>query len=278
MRRLLIAAGLLATLVLWPVTAPPLAQDNPPTQGIDKIEVDVALVLAVDISYSMDLEELALQRSGYIQALKSPEVAKAIDRGLIGKIAVMYFEWAGANVQHVVVPWTIIDGPQSAAAFAEKLAEAPTRRGRKTSIAAALDASVAFIESAPVRPMKKVIDVSGDGPNNDGRFVTQARDDALAKGIGINGLPLTLRPTGYLDIDNLDRYYKDCVIGGPGAFLIPVKSPGNFIEAVRNKLVLEISLVPEQLPARVQFAQAQGAQRPSDCLIGERQWRERWGN
>jgi hypothetical protein len=190
----------------------------------------------------------------------------------------MYFEWAGANVQHVVVPWTIIDGPQTASAFAEKLVEAPTRRGRKTSIAAAIDASVAFIEQAPVRAMKKVIDVSGDGPNNDGRFVTQARDDALAKGIGINGLPLTLKPSGYLDIDNLDRYYKDCVIGGPGAFLIPVKDPGNFIEAVRNKLVLEISRVPQHVPPAVSFAQAQGVPRPTDCMIGERQWRERWGN
>jgi Protein of unknown function (DUF1194) len=278
MRRLLIALLFLTGLAFVPSAPPLLAQDKAPQASAALTEVDVALVLAVDISYSMDLEELALQRNGYIQALKSPEVAKAIDRGLIGKIAVMYFEWAGANVQHVVVPWTIIDGPQAASAFAEKLVEAPTRRGRKTSIAAAIDASVAFIEQAPVRAMKKVIDVSGDGPNNDGRFVTQSRDDALAKGIGINGLPLTLKPSGYLDIDNLDRYYKDCVIGGPGAFLIPVKDPGNFIEAVRNKLVLEISRVPQDIAPTVLFAQTQGTTRPTDCMIGERQWRERWGN
>lgn len=271
MRRILLVCTTLLLMLLGAGSVPPRAQEP-------KTEVDVALVLAVDISFSMDLDELALQRNGYIQALKSTEVMKAIERGAIGKIGVIYFEWAGMNVQHVVVPWTIIDSPETASAFAEKLAEAPTRRGRRTSIAGAIDASVALLEDAPLRPLKKVIDISGDGPNNDGRVVTRARDDALAKGIGINGLPLTLKPTGYLDIDNLDRYYKDCVIGGPGAFLIPVKDPAQFVEAVRNKLVLEISSLPEDITPRVQLAQAQGAARPSDCMVGERQWRERWGN
>jgi hypothetical protein len=253
-----------------------------PAQGE---EVDVALVLAVDISFSMDLDELALQRNGYIQALKSPEVIKAIERGAIGKIAVTYFEWAGNTVQHIVLPWTVIDGSASAVALAEKLAEAPTRRGRRTSISGAIDTSMKLFDEAKVKPLKRVIDISGDGPNNDGRHVTLARDEALAKGININGLPVMLKTGGYMDIDNLDKYYEECVIGGPGAFVIAIRTPEQFTEAVRTKLVLEISgLQPE--PPQIMLAQSGPSQSsapparamPFNCTVGERQWRERWGN
>jgi Protein of unknown function (DUF1194) len=254
-------------------------------QSTGSEEVDVALVLAVDISFSMDLDELALQRNGYIQALKSPEVIKAIERGAIGKIAITYFEWAGTTVQHVVLPWTVVDGAASAIALAEKLAEAPTRRGRRTSISGAIDTSMRLFDEATVKPLKRVIDISGDGPNNDGRHVTLARDEALAKGININGLPVMLKTGGYMDLDNLDKYYEECVIGGPGAFVIAIRKPEQFTEAVRTKLVLEISgLQPEQ--PKVVLAQSgpsQSASPPSrgtalNCTIGERQWRERWGN
>ncbi len=133
-------------------------------------EVDVALVLAVDVSFSMDLDELALQRNGYIEAFRSKPLHDAIAKGAIGKIAVTYFEWAGGHFQHVVKPWTIIDTPASAIAFAEELGEAQTRRGRRTSISAAIDTAVQLLEQANVTPMRKVIDISGTGPTmTDGR-------------------------------------------------------------------------------------------------------------
>jgi Protein of unknown function (DUF1194) len=286
MLRYMSASILALALILVP---PPLTAQAPE-------EVDVALVLAVDISFSMDLDELALQRNGYVQALKSPEVIRAIERGAIGKIAVAYFEWAGNTIQHNILPWTVIDGAASATAFAEKLAEAPTRRGRRTSISGAIDTSMKLFDEANVRPLKRVIDISGDGPNNDGRMVTIARDEALAKGVNINGLPVMLKTSSYMDLENLDKYYEECVIGGPGAFVIPIRAPAQFTEAVRTKLVLEISgLQPE--PARIMLAQSgqaqsgqaqsrqvQSGQAPSvrpvpfNCAVGERQWRERWGN
>ncbi len=258
---------------------------NLTAQSTGSEEVDVALVLAVDISFSMDLDELALQRNGYVQALKSPDVIRAIERGAIGKIAVTYFEWAGTTVQHIVLPWTVLDGASSAIAFAEKLAEAPTRRGRRTSISGAIDTSTRLFDEATVKPLKRVIDISGDGPNNDGRHVTLARDEALAKGININGLPVMLKTGGYMDLDNLDKYYEECVIGGPGAFVIAIRRPEQFAEAVRTKLVLEISGVQPE-PPKVMLAQSGSPQTspaparamPFNCTVGERQWRERWGN
>jgi hypothetical protein len=271
MRRCFVIGSAVA-LALF-IVPPPLTAQSPE-------EVDVALVLAVDISFSMDLDELALQRNGYIQALKSPDVIRAIERGAIGKIAVTYFEWAGTSVQHVVLPWTVIDGASSAIALAEKLAEAPTRRGRRTSISGAIDTSMKLFDEAGVKPLKRVIDISGDGPNNDGRIVTLARDEALAKGININGLPVMLKTSGYMDLDNLDKYYEECVIGGPGAFVIPIRRPEQFAEAVRTKLVLEISgLTPEQ--PKIMLAQSGAAPTKPvafNCTAGERQWRERWGN
>lgn len=237
-------------------------------------EVDVALVLAVDVSYSMDLDELALQRNGYIEAFRSRELHDAIAKGAIGKIAVTYFEWAGGDFQHIVRPWKVIDGPAAAAAFAEELGEAPTRRGRRTSISAAIDLGVSLIEQSNVSAMRKVIDISGDGANNDGRAVTTARDEAGAKGIAINGLPVMLKQASYFDIDNLDVYYKDCVVTGLGAFVIPIRERHQFADATRTKLVREIAEVPPEATV----SKAQNAGSTSSCLAGERQWRDRMGN
>ena len=170
-------------------------------------------------------------------------------------------------------PWKIIDGPATAIAFAEELGEAPTRRGRRTSISAAIDLSVRLLEEANVTAARRVIDISGDGANNDGRPVTAARDEAGAKGIAINGLPVMLKQAGYFDIDNLDIYYKDCVVTGIGAFVIPIREKHQFVDATRNKLVREIAEAPPE--ATVQKAQAST---PASCLAGERQWRERMGN
>jgi hypothetical protein len=260
----LTAAGLLTGMA-------PKAQQAAPAE-----EVDVALVLALDVSYSMDIDELALQRNGYIEAFRSKELHNAIAKGAVGKIAVTYFEWAGGDFQHIVKSWTIIDTPQSALAFAEELGEAPTRRGRRTSISGAIDLGVALLEKSNVTAMRKVIDISGDGANNDGRPVTAARDDAAAKGININGLPIMLKQASYFDIDNLDVYYKDCVVTGIGAFVIPIRERHQFVDATRTKLVREIAEMPGHREALIQKAQSTG-QNPS-CLAGERQWRDRMGN
>jgi hypothetical protein len=234
-------------------------------------EVDVALVLAVDISFSMDMEEQALQREGFVKAFRSPEVQDAIDRGLIGKIAVTYFEWAGAADQHVVIPWTLIDSPAAAVAFADDLEARQIRRARRTSISGAIDMSLRLLDESGVVPMREVIDIAGDGPNNEGRPVTLARDEALARGVTINGLPIMLKRPGYLDIADLDQYYVDCVIGGPGAFVIPVRERVQFPDAIRQKIIMEIANLTPERPL-VHRAQSRET---SDCMIGEWQWRQR---
>lgn len=251
--------------------SPPRFADRSPSA----VPVDVELVIAVDVSYSMDPEEQALQREGYTQALTSGEFLRALREGANGKIAVTYFEWAGANDQKIVMPWRLIDGPEAADAVAAEIARAPYRRASRTSISGALRFAKPLFDNSGYRGLRRVIDVSGDGANNSGPLVVQTRDDVLASGITINGLPIMLKRASYatLDIEQLDIYYEDCVIGGPGAFVIPIREREKFIEATRTKLVLEIAgRQPEQ---RVIPASAQ-APRVS-CTVGERMWQERWG-
>ena len=242
-------------------------------------EVDVALVLAVDISHSMDTDEQELQRSGYMTAITSPEVMSAIRSGLTGKIAVSYLEWAGSASQSILVDWQIIATPQDAENFASILGEAPIRRAYRTAIGDALLFSAQQFDTLPVAAMKKVIDISGDGPNNQGTYAPIARDEVVARGIVINGLPLKLklRTDGWGDMENLDVYYQTCVIGGPGAFVIPVRGAERFAEAIRRKLVLEIAGTP---PAPAASPGALRVQRVSTsidplCLEGERRWQQR---
>ncbi len=238
------------------------------------IPVDVELVIAVDVSYSMDPDEQALQREGYVLALTSKEFLQALRQGAHGKIAVTYFEWAGQSDQKILMPWRVIDGPESADAVAAEIARAPYRRASRTSISGALRFAKPLFDDSGYKGLRRVIDVSGDGANNAGPLVEITRDDVLAAGITINGLPIMLkRPyTGTMDIENLDEYYEDCVIGGPGAFVIPIREREKFIEATRTKLVLEVAgrqpdpqIVPTASRARV------------SCTIGERLWQERWG-
>jgi hypothetical protein len=238
--------------------------------------VDVELVLAVDVSYSMDPEEQALQREGYIAAITSPEFMRALREGMHAKVAMTYFEWAGSHHTQVIVPWRVIDGPETADAFAADIARARYTRASRTSVSTALLYGASLFDNSGFRGLRRVIDVSGDGVNNNGPLVTMARDDVLAKGITINGLPIILKRsmTSSFDIDNLDLYYEDCVIGGPGSFVIPIRARDQFKEAIRTKLVLEIaSIVPNEAVIPV----AARAPRVS-CTIGEQIWRERWGN
>ncbi len=219
-------------------------------------EVDVALVLAVDVSRSMDPDEQELQRQGFVEAFRSPLVHDAVRGGMLGRIIVTYMEWSGASDQKVVVPWTVIDGPGSANAFSDRLAEAPIGRIFQTSISGAIDFSSRLLDETGVEPLRKVIDVSGDGPNSSGRTPTLARDEAVAKGITINGLPIMLkRPTGFGDMENLDQYYRDCVIGGAGAFLVPVRERQHFADAIKTKILREIVGLPPE--PTIQHAQAE---------------------
>jgi hypothetical protein len=235
-------------------------------------EVDLALVLAVDVSLSMEPDEQELQRQGFIEAFLSSEVHEAIRDGMLGRIAVVYVEWAGASHQEVVVPWTVIETPADGVEFALRLSQSPITRVGYTSISGAIDFSLGQLRESGVAPVRRVIDISGDGANNQGRRVTLARDEALAQGLTINGLPLMLkRPESLWDIEDLDLYFRDCVIGGPGAFMIPVRARQQFAEAIRAKIVREIAAQPQ---AVVQAAQGNPL---TNCLAGEIR-RQQMGN
>jgi Protein of unknown function (DUF1194) len=237
--------------------------------------VDVELILAVDVSYSMDMDELAIQREGYAQAIVSREFLQALKSLPIGKIAVTYFEWAASSDQKIIIPWRLIDGPETADAVANEIMKTPIRRASRTSISGAINFAVPLFDDDPYRGSRQVIDISGDGPNNNGAPVIGARDAALEKGIVINGLPIMVKEPSYstMDIDNLDFYYEDCVIGGPGSFVVSIKDRDKFKEAIRAKLLLEVAgLTPERRVVPV----AEKEPRVS-CLIGEKIWQDRWG-
>ncbi|MDB5592373.1 DUF1194 domain-containing protein [Enterovirga sp.] len=237
-------------------------------------EVDLALVLAVDVSWSMDPEEQDLQKQGFIEAFRSPEVHEAIRRGLLGRVAVTYFEWASASHQDLVLPWTVISGPEDALAVAERLSRRPAGRAYYTSISGAIAFGQDLLARSGLEATRQVIDISGDGPNNDGPAVTAARDAAVAAGVVVNGLPIMLKQAvSPWDIAHLDRYYRACVIGGAGAFLVPVRERAHFAGAIRTKLVREIAALPGE--ARIRPAQAEPA---ADCLIGEALRRQRRWN
>jgi hypothetical protein len=239
------------------------------------IPVDVELVIAVDVSYSMDPDEQALQREGYILALTAKEFLQALRQGANGKIAITYFEWAGQSDQKVIMPWRLIDGPETADAVAAEIARAPYRRASRTSISGALRFAKPLFNESGYKGLRRVIDVSGDGTNNAGPLVVPMRDEVLAADITINGLPIMLkRPfVGSMDIENLDIYYEDCVIGGPGAFVVPIREREKFIEATRTKLVLEVA--GRQPEAQVVPASSQAPR--ISCTIGEKMWQDRWG-
>ena len=243
-----------------------------PSAALAQPAADLELVIAVDVSLSMDLDEQRLQRDGYVSAFRDPEVHKAVTSGPHGRIAVIYMEWAGPPTQQVVMPWTTIDGPAAAQAFADRLETMPISRARMTSISAALQFSGRLFATSGVKGIRRVIDVSGDGPNNAGLPVAAVRDDLIAQGIVINGLPIMVRlASGFFDLPDLDRYYTDCVIGGTGAFMIPIKDKSEFRTATRRKLLLEIAA--HEPPARLIRVQAQAPAETADCMSGERQWR-----
>ncbi|MCB1885378.1 MAG: DUF1194 domain-containing protein [Geminicoccaceae bacterium] len=246
-----------------------LAAAGPPAsaqgRGQDR-PVDLELVLAVDVSWSMDEEEQRLQREGYVEALRSEEILSALRSGAYGRVGLAYVEWAGVADQRVVVPWGIVEDRGSLDAFAARLEAAPLRRSAFTAIGDSLAFTAGLFAGNGMEGARRAVDVSGDGPNNVGPPVVPARDAVVAEGIVVNGLPLMLRPgsPGVGTMPNLDVYYEDCVIGGPGAFSLPVRERSEIKAAIQRKLVTEIAGVP---PRAVPAAFAGNAPR-IDCQIG----------
>jgi hypothetical protein len=231
--------------------------------------VDLKLVLAVDVSGSMDGNEQRIQRQGYVQAFRSPEVIDAISSGPYGRIAVTYVEWSSAFYQVIVVPWRVIGDEEEILAFANELERAPISREGRTSISGGLLFSAGAFPESGLESDRRTIDISGDGANNDGNPVAPARDQLLRQGITINGLPVLLNPSPLVGGVRLDDYYHDCVIGGPGSFIIPVTALGDFAPAIRRKLILEIAM--DQSPSAAALQQVQlRLEQGVDCLIGER--------
>jgi hypothetical protein len=232
--------GLLATLVVMALGAVPLKAQQ---------RVDVALVLAADVSRSITTDEFQLQRQGYAKAIANPDVVRAIRAGANGAIALTFIEWAGGEEQQVVVDWQIVRDPASAKAFTDTLLAAPRAFYGRTSISAALDFAMERLKASGVKAERQVIDVSGDGTNNAGRSLEDARAAALAGGVTINGLAIIneseamfggfsghTQPPG-----GLPKWYHDNVTGGPGSFLLTVEDFESFGEAMTKKLLNEIA-------------------------------------
>ena len=232
--------GALLLLVLAGVAAFPRA-----SAAAD--DVDLLLVLAADVSRSIDTEKFQLQREGYATAVSDPRVLEAIKSGRTGRIGLSYVEWSGLTSQRLVVDWTTISNADSAKSFADRLLEAPRSFADRTSISAAIEFAMAQLGRAPFRSQRRTIDVSGDGTNNSGRDVAQVRDEALAQDVTINGLvilsetPLAWNPDHTNPAGGLENYYRQNVIGGPGAFVLAAQGFNSFGEAIVKKMISEVA-------------------------------------
>jgi hypothetical protein len=228
-----------------------LAAIGPPVQPARAAEaIDVALVLAADVSRSINDEEFGLQRRGYAAAITSPRLIDAVRAGAHGVIAVSFVEWAGEAEQKTIVDWTLIRDEADARKFADALLAAPRSSVGRTAIGSAIDFSMGLIGESGFAADRQVIDISGDGTSNQGRSVTAARDAALQAGVTINGLAIfnqrAAAEGGYLALHTnppggLARYYRDNVIGGAGAFVLPIDDFNSFGEAMVHKLVNEVA-------------------------------------
>jgi len=286
--------------LVWLVTTILLAL---PSAAQDKKEVDLALALGIDISGSIDPDEARLQREGYVQAFRDPVVVKAILGGPNGRIVVAYFEWSDSWMQKLLIDWTLLDSEPAIAAFAQRLADAPISIARRTSISGAIRYAIPLFGRSPYEATRKVLDISGDGSNNDGGLVTDMRHEALKDRIVINGLPIMNdrpNPFGFPNETDLDRYYLHCVTGGPRSFVEVARSFEDFPRAVRKKLLQEVADIgPRQdidigglgpLRDGTQLAQAGRPRVRADddytkfvrpeyelgCDVGERRSREFW--
>jgi hypothetical protein len=255
--------AILGGAALLGVIAAPVWADSGP------LEVDMALVLAVDISFSISPDEQDIQRRGYIAAFLDTDVVDALTTGTRGRVAVTYLEWAGEAAQAQVIPWAIISDHQSAAVFSEQLNALETSRAGRTSLSGALDVAADLLSHSPFATYRQVVDISSDGMNNSGRRVDKARDRLTYRGITINGLPLmagSKAPT-----QGLNHYFRDCVIGGLGAFSYPVYAWNDFAETLKQKLIREFVNKPRPPQARIwKVGGVADAGAKTDCLKGEK--------
>lgn len=242
-------------------------------------KVDLELVIATDVSYSVDGNEAKMQRQGVAEAFLSHEVVRAIEAGDLGKIAVTYLDFSERNSTRVLVPWRIVHDKESAADFANALLKIPRTRGVNTSISEGIELATTLIAESGYEATQKTIDVSGDGPNNEGHLVTVAREAALALGITINGLPIVTEASKFdvYYLPDLDQYYRGCVIGGSKAFIQVAHGFEDFPRAMRRKLVLEISDAsrPKENPLFIRAGTSEerkwkGFVYERGCDIGER--------
>jgi len=231
--------GILALVALVMVsTQPVLAAEH----------VDLLLVLSSDVSRSVDHPKFLLQREGYAAAISDPLVMEAIKSGPHQRIAVCFVEWSGFGAQKLVIDWTMIDSPGAARKFGDQLLELPRAFADRTSISGGIEFAATQLERAPFQGSRRTIDVSGDGTNNSGREVTAARDEALSKGVTINGLvilserPLSWNAEHTNPPGGLEKYYQDNVIGGPGAFVLVAENFNSFGRAIIKKMIAEIAL------------------------------------
>jgi hypothetical protein len=239
--------------------------------GAEDMQVDLELVLAVDASRSMDAQEQRIQREGYIAAIQHPDVMAAIRSGLNGRIALTYMEWAGPASQQIIVPWKLIDGQAAADEFVEQIEPGLVTGRFSTSISSSLLYAATLFEGNGYAGHRRIIDVSGDGPNNGGPPVVPSRDRVLAQGITINGLPIMLlRSYDQYGVSDLDTYYKDCVVGGQGAFTLSITETDQFETAIRRKLIQEIAGGEPRIIAAADGGDRARSGGVTDCLIGEK--------
>jgi hypothetical protein len=232
----------LFSLVL--LSLPAMAQEKTPYKTQDKTDIDLALALGIDISGSIDPDEAKLQRQGYVMAFRDPVIVRAILGGPNGRIAVAYYEWSDSWMQKLLIDWTLLDSEPAIAAFAQRLDEAPISIARRTSISGAIRYAIPLFGRSPYEPSRKVLDISGDGSNNDGGLVTDMRYEALKEKIVINGLPIMNdrpNPFGFPNEEDLDRYYLACVTGGPHSFVEVAHNFEDFPRAIRKKLLQEVA-------------------------------------
>ncbi len=218
-----------------------------PGDAVAAEQVDLLLVLAADVSRSVDSGKFQLQREGYAAAISDPRVLDAIRSGRSGRIGLLFLEWSGSSSQRVVIDWTTVSDAESAKSFGDRLLEAPRSFADRTSISSAIDFAIGQLARAPYESARHTIDVSGDGTNNAGRDVAIARDEALAQGVTINGLvilsdtPLAWNPDHTNPPGGLENYYRNNVIGGPGAFVLAAQDFNAFGQAIVKKMIAEVA-------------------------------------
>jgi hypothetical protein len=243
---------LLALIVFAAILAAILA----PAAALAAEDVDLLLVLAVDVSRSIDANKFQLQREGYAAAVADPHVLEAIGTGRTGRIGLTFVEWSGVGAQKVVIDWTTIGDADSAKGFGDRLLEAPRSFADRTSISGAIEFAMGQLDKAPYEAARRTIDVSGDGTNNAGRDVAMLRDEAVAKGITINGLvilsdnPMSWNPDHTNPPGGLANYYRNNVVGGPSAFVMVAENFNSFGQAIIKKMIAEVAQAREPRPLR----------------------------